>query len=279
MSSKTEQLQKRLTERARKILKMAESEAETLKEKVVDTEHVLMGLIKEGTSVASSVLRNLDVDLSSMEESLKDMLQSREASAPAASETTATDSEQPIAITQATNEILEAANDEANELQHSHVGSEDLLLGLLHDTKGLAGQVLEKFGVKLDAAREEVQNLLGIDGLTKSSPDTDDESDGGIDLSEKGRGSTGVQLSLDKRLFMQFMAFREGNRDALVDKLRDNSVQAVVYQDINDAQGFGVMAYCQDPAYFIDKVQPIIPQCDVVQKHEFTMLGLSLIHI
>ena len=108
----------------------------------------------------------------------------------------------PVAITTAS-ECLDAATEEADKLDHSFVGSEDLLLGLLHDSKGLAGQVLESFGVKLEAAREEVQNLLGK--TTGSKTDTEAEPSGNIDLSEKGRGATGIQLSLDKRLFMQFM--------------------------------------------------------------------------
>ena len=279
MTTKSEELKQRLTDRAKKIIKLAESEAENLKEKVVGAEHMLLGMIKEGTSVASSVLRNLDIDLRSMEDTLKEQIQARssksspespdEAVVPPASEIV----DPPVAITTGASECLDAATEEADKLDHSFVGSEDLLLGLLHDSKGLAGQVLESFGVKLEAAREEVQNLLGK--TTGSKTDTEAEPSGNIDLSEKGRGATGIQLSLDKRLFMQFMVFR-GQRDAMIEQLNSKSIQAVVYQDVNDASSFGVMVYCQNPSYIIDRLQPLLgtlAATGLQQNHDYTMMG------
>lgn len=279
MTSKSEELKQRLTDRAKKIIKMAESEAENLKEKVVGAEHMLLGMIKEGKGVASNVLRNLDIDLRSMEDTLKEQLQSRSSESapenpdeiivPPASEIV----DPPVSITSGANECLKAATKEADELEHKYVGSEDLLLGLLHDSKGLAGQVLESFGVKLEAAREEVQNILGK-GIDKTA-DSEEESNGNIDLSEKGRGATGIQLSLDKRLFMQFMVFR-GQRDIMIEQLNSKSIQAVVYQDVNDASSFGVMVYCQEPSYIIDRFQPLLSTlsgASLVQNHDYTMMG------
>ena len=278
MTTKAEELKQRLTDRAKKIMKLAESEAENLKEKVVGAEHMLLGMLKEGTSVASNVLRNLDIDLRSMEDTLNEQIKSRasesdtadpdEVVVPPASEIV----DPPIAITTGASECLDAATKEADDLDHSQVGSEDLLLGLLHDTKGVAGQVLESFGVKLEAAREEVQNLLGNGKTENADPE---EASGNIDLSEKGRGSTGIQLSLDKRLFMQFMAFH-GQRDVMIKQLKAKSIQAVVYQDVNDASSFGVMVYCQNPSYIIDKFQPLLntlAASSLTQNHDFTMLG------
>jgi hypothetical protein len=102
------------------------------------------------------------------------------------------------------------------------------------------------------------------------------EPDGNIDLSEKGRGPEGQPVTLDRRLFMQFMAFRNGNRDFLAQQFEKISAQAVLYQDLNDAQGIGVMAYCEDPGYIVDQLHPILNAPELQQmtfKEEFTMLG------
>ncbi|MCP4776351.1 MAG: hypothetical protein GY880_19165, partial [Planctomycetaceae bacterium] len=69
------------------------------------------------------------------------------------------------------------------------------------------------------------------------------EVDGGIDLSEKGRGEAGKPVSLNRRLFMQFMGFRNGNIEELAGLFENASAQAVIYQDIHDASGFGVLAF------------------------------------
>ena len=73
------------------------------------------------------------------------------------------------------------------------------------------------------------------------------EVDGGIDLSEKGRGEAGKPVSLNRRLFMQFMGFRNGNIEELAGLFENASAQAVIYQDIHDASGFGVLAFCEGP--------------------------------
>lgn len=100
--------------------------------------------------------------------------------------------------------------------------------------------------------------------------------DGNIDLSEKGRGSDGKPVSLNRRLFMQFMAFRNANFDFLVDQFKSISAQAVIYKELNDAQGIGVMVYCEDPGYIVDQIQPILCReelKDMEFREEFTMLG------
>jgi len=100
------------------------------------------------------------------------------------------------------------------------------------------------------------------------------QPDGNIELSEKGRGADGQPVSLDRRLFMQFMAFRNGNAEALKEQFESISAQAVIYQDLHDARGLGVMAYCQDPAYIVDQIQPILrSQSHLEYRQEYTMLG------
>lgn len=97
---------------------------------------------------------------------------------------------------------------------------------------------------------------------------------GNIDLSEKGRGAGGEPVALNRRLFMQFMAFRNGHVEDLVKQFERESVQAVIYQDLHDPNGFGVMAYCEDPTYLVEKVQPILKkQSELEYREEYTMLG------
>lgn len=100
--------------------------------------------------------------------------------------------------------------------------------------------------------------------------------DGQIDLSERGRDADGKAISLDRRLFMQFMAFCGGDRSHLINQLKARNAQAVVYQDLNDSHGFGLMVFCEDPSYLVDQIQPMLTdesQIDLEQKHEFTMIG------
>lgn len=100
------------------------------------------------------------------------------------------------------------------------------------------------------------------------------EPDGNIDLSEKGRGADGQPVTLNRRLFMQFMAFRNGNPESLAQQFEQLSAQAVIYQDLHDATGFGIMTFCEDPGYIVDQIQPILrSQNQLEYREEFTMLG------
>ena len=262
MSTET-QSPSNLSERARKIIAIANQEAERLRHGIVRAEHVLLGILKEGSGVASSVLQNLGVDLSNLETEISRQLEDVDESAR----------EETDKLVEAA-ELMKAAEDEAREQEHEHVGTEDVLLGMLRDGKSYAGELLTKFGVKLDEARSEVRRVLENSrrsGRPGGAPD-----EGQIDLSEKGRGADGAPMSLDRRLFMQFMAFRHGNREHLINRLKSEQLQAVVYQDINDANGFGVMAFCEDPTYIVDRIQPLFresEQTGLEQKHDFTMLG------
>lgn len=101
------------------------------------------------------------------------------------------------------------------------------------------------------------------------------ETEGTLDLAEKGRSTDGKSISLDRRLFMQFMAFGSDQTPELIEKLKSASAQCVVYQDVNDPRGIGVMAFCEDPAYLVDTIHPILNSEDLLleAKEEYTMLG------
>ena len=142
------------TERVRKVLAMAREEAARLHHEYVGTEHILLGLIREGEGVAAAVLQNLSVDLDDIQQKIEETVKKGKAA-------TATGPDLPY--TSRAKKVLELAMSEARELNHSYVGTEHLLLGLLREEKGIAAQVLTDAGVNLDAARAETLRLLGTE--------------------------------------------------------------------------------------------------------------------
>ncbi|MDQ4079708.1 MAG: ATP-dependent Clp protease ATP-binding subunit [Gemmatimonadota bacterium] len=142
------------TERVRKVLAMAREESARLHHEYVGTEHILLGLIREGEGVAAAVLQNLQVDLDEIQQKIEEQVKKGKAT-----QTTGPD----LPYTSRAKKVLELAMSEARELNHSYVGTEHLLLGLLREEKGIAAQVLTDIGVNLDAARTETLRLLGTE--------------------------------------------------------------------------------------------------------------------
>ncbi|HKG95434.1 MAG TPA: ATP-dependent Clp protease ATP-binding subunit [Gemmatimonadaceae bacterium] len=142
------------TERVRKVLAMAREEAARLHHEYVGTEHILLGLIREGEGVAAAVLQNLSVDLDEIQQKIEETVKKGKAA-----QATGPD----LPYTSRAKKVLELAMSEARELNHSYVGTEHLLLGLLREEKGIAAQVLTDAGVNLDAARAETLRLLGTE--------------------------------------------------------------------------------------------------------------------
>src|SRR5215467_11788611 len=142
------------TERVRKVLAMAREEAARLHHEYVGTEHILLGLIREGEGVAAAVLQNLSVELDEIQQKIEETVKKGKAA-----QTTGPD----LPYTSRAKKVLELAMSEARELNHSYVGTEHLLLGLLREEKGIAAQVLTDAGVNLDAARAETLRILGTE--------------------------------------------------------------------------------------------------------------------
>ena len=142
------------TDRVRKVLQMAREEAARLHHEYVGTEHILLGLIREGEGVAAAVLTNLNVDLDEIQQKIEETV--KKGKAPASSGPD-------LPYTSRAKKVLELAMSEARELNHSYVGTEHLLLGLLREEKGIAAQVLTDAGVNLEQARAETLRLLGSD--------------------------------------------------------------------------------------------------------------------
>jgi ATP-dependent Clp protease ATP-binding subunit ClpC len=142
------------TERVRKVLAMAREEAARLHHEYVGTEHILLGLIREGEGVAATVLQNLSVELDEIQQKIEETVKKGKAA-----QTTGPD----LPYTSRAKKVLELAMSEARELSHSYVGTEHLLLGLLREEKGIAAQVLTDAGVNLEAARTETLRILGTE--------------------------------------------------------------------------------------------------------------------
>ncbi|HMA41094.1 MAG TPA: ATP-dependent Clp protease ATP-binding subunit, partial [Gemmatimonadales bacterium] len=136
----------------RKVLQMAREEAARLHHEYVGTEHILLGLIREGEGVAAAVLTNLNVDLEEIQQKIEETVKKGKAAAAAGPD---------LPYTSRAKKVLELAMSEARELNHSYVGTEHLLLGLLREEKGIAAQVLTDAGVNLEQARAETLRLLG----------------------------------------------------------------------------------------------------------------------
>lgn len=141
------------TDRVRKVLAMAREEAIRLQHDYVGTEHILLGLTREGEGVAAAVLMNLNVDLEQIHERIEESVKKGKATIALGE----------LPYTSRAKKVLEYAMAEARELNHSYVGTEHLLLGLLREEKGIAAQVLNSLGLSLDDARNETLKLLGSD--------------------------------------------------------------------------------------------------------------------
>src|SRR5436189_248331 len=140
------------TDRVRKVLQMAREEAARLHHEYVGTEHILLGLIREGEGVAAAVLTNLNVDLEEIQQKIEETVKKGKAAAAAGPD---------LPYTSRAKKVLELAMSEARELNHSYVGTEHLLLGLLREEKGIAAQVLtDEPGVGKTAIVEGLAQLI-----------------------------------------------------------------------------------------------------------------------
>ncbi len=141
----------RFTDRARKVMQLANQEAQRFNHEYIGTEHVLLGLVKEGSGVAANVLKNLDVDLRKIRIEVEKIVQTGPDMVTMGK----------LPQTPRAKKVIEYAMEEARNLNHNYVGTEHLLLGLLREQEGVAAQVLMNLGMKLEDVRDEVLNLLG----------------------------------------------------------------------------------------------------------------------
>jgi len=141
----------RFTDRARKVMQLANQEAARFNHEYVGTEHILLGLVREGSGVAANVLRNLGIDLNTVRLEVEKIVQCGPA--------LLTIGKRPQ--TPQAKKVIEYSIEEARGFNHNYVGTEHLLLGLMREQEGVAAQILLNLGLKLQDLREEVVNLLG----------------------------------------------------------------------------------------------------------------------
>ncbi|MCG3129015.1 MAG: Negative regulator of genetic competence ClpC/MecB [Phycisphaerae bacterium] len=141
----------RFTDRARKVMALANQEAQRFNHEYIGTEHILLGLVKEGSGVGANVLKNLEVDLRRVRLEVEKLVKSGPEMVTMGK----------LPQTPRAKKVIEYAIEEARNLNHNYVGTEHLLLGLLREQDGVAAQVLMNLGLKLEDVREEVLNLLG----------------------------------------------------------------------------------------------------------------------
>ena len=141
----------KFTERARKVMGIARQEAERLNHDYIGTEHILLGLVREGTGVAANVLENVGVEI----EKIKLEVEKRVKQGP----NMVTLGHLPF--TPRAKRVLELAYEEARALEHDYVGTEHLLLGLLREGEGMAAQILNDLGLKHDEIKTEIADMIG----------------------------------------------------------------------------------------------------------------------
>src|SRR6266853_4629191 len=144
----------RFTERARKVLSLAQEEAQRFQHNYIGTEHILLGLIREGEGVGAKVLRNLGVDLQRAHDSVEFIIGRGDRIVLGE-----------IGLTPRAKKVIEYAVDEARRLNHHYIGTEHLLLELLREGEGIAAGVLESLGVNLEKVRTQTIQVLSQPGI------------------------------------------------------------------------------------------------------------------
>ncbi|MBI4713314.1 MAG: ATP-dependent Clp protease ATP-binding subunit [Planctomycetes bacterium] len=155
----------KFTDRARKVMSLARAEAQRLSHDAIGTEHILLGLIREGSGVAARVLMNLEVDLKKVAEEVENLIKNEP-------RPTATGQ---LPFTPRAKKALEFAHEEATMLKHDYIGTEHLLLGLIREEEGIAARVLANLGVKPDEVRDEIMEVLGT-GMPPLLPEDEPEN-------------------------------------------------------------------------------------------------------
>src|SRR5438445_4782960 len=204
----------RFTDRARKVMQLANQEAQRFNHEYIGTEHILLGLVKEGSGVAANVLKNLDIDLRKIRLEVEKIVQSGPDMVTMGK----------LPQTPRAKKVIEYSIEEARNLNHNYVGTEHLLLGLLREQEGVAAQVLMNLGLKLEDVREEVLNLLGHNmDSGESSGGGGGGGGGGERTANKGKSKTPALDSFGRDLTE---LARQGKLDPVIG--RQNEIERVI---------------------------------------------------
>jgi len=178
----------RFSDRARRVVVLAQEEARMLNHNYIGTEHLLLGLIQEGEGVAAKALESMGISLEAVRNQVEEII-GRGTSAPTGH----------IPFTPRAKKVLELSLREALQLGHNYIGTEHILLGLIREGEGVAAQVLTKLGADLDRVRNQVVQLLtGAAGTKEVAPAGEAPAQGNLLLDQFGRNLT--QLALQSKL-------------------------------------------------------------------------------
>jgi ATP-dependent Clp protease ATP-binding subunit ClpC len=143
----------RFTDRAKKVMNLARQEAQRFNHEYLGTEHILLGLVQEGSGVAANVLKQMQIDLDKIRVEVEKIVKTGPSMVTMGQ----------LPFTPRAKKVLELSLEEAGNLGHNYIGTEHILLGLIKENEGIAAQVLMNLGVKLEDVREEVLDFLGAD--------------------------------------------------------------------------------------------------------------------
>jgi ATP-dependent Clp protease ATP-binding subunit ClpC len=202
----------KFTERARKVLTLAQEEAQRFNHNYIGTEHLLLGLVREGDGVAARVLSNMGVQLPKVRSAVEFII-GRGEQAPTGD----------IGLTPRAKKVIELAVDEARRLNHHYIGTEHLLLGLVREGEGIAAGVLESLGVNLEKVRAQVMQVVNQSSSSYNQPKQSTKTPYmdalGFDLTEAARSNKlgpliGRSTEIDR--VMQILSRRTKNNPALI---------------------------------------------------------------
>ncbi len=176
----------KFTERARRVLSLAQEEAQRFNHNYIGTEHILLGLVRETDGVAARVLSNLNVELHKVRSAVEFIIGRGERTTPSE-----------IGLTPRAKKVIELAVDEARRLNHHYIGTEHILIGLMREGEGVAAGVLESLGISLDKIRGETSNILQQSSQSsqrsgrrsKNTSKTPMLDELGIDLTEQAKNN------------------------------------------------------------------------------------------
>src|SRR4051794_10124153 len=204
----------KFTDRARKVLTLAQDEAQRFNHNYIGTEHLLLGLVREGEGVAARVLENMNVELAKVRTAVEFII--GRGDRPVVGE---------VGLTPRAKRVIELAIDEARRLGHNYIGTEHLLLGLVREGEGIAAGVLESLGVNLDKVRHEVIRVLSQSSSasptaeTKRASKTPTVDQLGINLTEAARaGKLDPVIGREKEIerIIQILSRKTKNNPALI---------------------------------------------------------------
>src|SRR5260221_9191113 len=207
----------RFTQRARRVLSLAQEEAERLQHSYIGTEHLLLGLMREEGGVAGRVLRDLGLDPHRVEELVERMTRAGQRTATAR-----------LDLSPGTKKVLELAVDEARRMGHHYIGTEHLLLGLVRQSEGIAIDVLKRLNVSPEEVRRQTRRVLQESPVQPNRPTTPRASTSESSSAPASpRGNKGVKTPLVDQLATDLTAMaEEGKLDPVVG--REMEIERVI---------------------------------------------------